>query len=196
MIFTRLARKNGAASTFALAIALATGGMIGAAALEAPAVAQKKKKESNWQVFSAIRKLKNYGHGYVNFGEPIQLNQFLESHVPNWRDCRNAEPEKKPAWLTPAVNELANNVMTRINRAATGRILCLDAEMRSNGLALPRLAMRCSRSMLQRNGCGRCGGVCAGMPARSGYILNQRVNTTAPVENEVRIVFTNSYLRG
>ena len=46
MIFTRLARKNGAASTFALAIALATGGMIGAAALEAPAVAQKKKKES------------------------------------------------------------------------------------------------------------------------------------------------------
>ena len=78
----------------------------------------KKKKESNWQVFSAIRKLKNYGHGYVNFGEPIQLNQFLESHVPNWRDCRNAEPEKKPAWLTPAVNELANNVMTRINRAA------------------------------------------------------------------------------
>ena len=38
MIFTRLARKNGAASTFALAIALATGGMIGAAALEAPAV--------------------------------------------------------------------------------------------------------------------------------------------------------------
>ncbi|MEC9428484.1 MAG: glycerol-3-phosphate 1-O-acyltransferase PlsB, partial [Pseudomonadota bacterium] len=37
----------------------------------------KKKKESNLQVFSAIRKLKNYGHGYVNFGEPIALNQFL-----------------------------------------------------------------------------------------------------------------------
>ena len=95
----------------------------------------KKKKESNWQVFSAIRKLKNYGHGYVNFGEPIQLNQFLESHVPNWRDCRNAEPEKKPAWLTPAVNELANNVMTRINRAAA-----------LNGMALSSLCLLSSKT--------------------------------------------------
>jgi glycerol-3-phosphate O-acyltransferase len=95
----------------------------------------KKQKESNWQVFSAIRKLKNYGHGYVNFGEPIQLNQFLETHVPNWRDCRDAEPEKKPAWLTPAVNELANNVMTRINRAAA-----------VNGMALTSLCLLSSKT--------------------------------------------------
>ena len=95
----------------------------------------KKKKESNLQVFSAIRKLKNYGHGYVNFGEPIALNQFLESHVPNWRDCRDAEPEKKPAWLTPAVNELANNVMTRINRAAA-----------LNGMALTSLCLLSSKT--------------------------------------------------
>ena len=38
--------------------------------------------------------------------------------------------------------------------------------------------------MLRRNGCGRRGGVCAGMLSTSGHILNQRVNTTAPVENE------------
>jgi len=95
----------------------------------------KKKKESNLQVFSAIRKLKNYGHGYVNFGEPIALNQFLETHVPNWRDCRDAEPEKKPAWLTPAVNELANNVMTRINRAAA-----------LNGMALTSLCLLSSKT--------------------------------------------------
>ena len=95
----------------------------------------KKKKESNLQVFSAIRKLKNYGHGYVNFGEPIALNQFLESHVPNWRDCKDAEPEKKPAWLTPAVNELANNVMTRINRAAA-----------LNGMALTSLCLLSSKT--------------------------------------------------
>lgn len=95
----------------------------------------KKKKESNWQVFSAIRKLKNYGHGYVNFGEPIQLNQFLENQVPNWRDCKDAEPEKKPAWLTPAVNELANNVMTRINRAAA-----------LNGMALTSLCLLSSKT--------------------------------------------------
>ena len=78
---------------------------------------------------------RNYGHGYVNFGEPIQLNQFLETHVPNWRDCRDAEPEKKPAWLTPAVNELANNVMTRINRAAA-----------VNGMALTSLCLLSSKT--------------------------------------------------
>lgn len=95
----------------------------------------KKKKESNLQVFTAIKKLRNYGHGYVNFGEPIQLNQFLESHVPNWRECRDAEPEKKPAWLTPAVNILANDVMTRINRAAA-----------LNGMALISLCLLSSKT--------------------------------------------------
>ena len=44
MIFTRLARKNGAASTFAMAIALAAGGMIAASSIETPAFAQKEKK--------------------------------------------------------------------------------------------------------------------------------------------------------
>ena len=71
---------------------------------------------------------------YRVFGEPIALNQFLENHVPNWRDCRDAEPEKKPAWLTPAVNELANNVMTRINRAAA-----------LNGMALASLCLLSSK---------------------------------------------------
>ena len=53
MIFTRLARKNGAASTFALAIALATGGVIGAAAIETPAFAQKKSKPKYSKAFIA-----------------------------------------------------------------------------------------------------------------------------------------------
>ena len=46
MIFTRLARANGAASTLAMALALATGAAITATALEAPAFAQKKAKYS------------------------------------------------------------------------------------------------------------------------------------------------------
>jgi predicted Zn-dependent protease len=46
MIFTNLARKNGAASTLALAIALATGSALAATALETPAFAQKKEEES------------------------------------------------------------------------------------------------------------------------------------------------------
>ncbi len=94
-----------------------------------------KKKESNLQVFSAIRKLKNYGHGYVNFGEPIHLNQFLEQGVPDWRETLPADPEKKPGWLTPLVNELAHEVMLRINRNAA-----------INGMALISLCLLSSKT--------------------------------------------------
>ena len=44
MIFTRLARKNNAASTLALAVSIAAGGLVAASAFEAPAFAQKEKK--------------------------------------------------------------------------------------------------------------------------------------------------------
>ena len=94
-----------------------------------------KKKESNWQVFSAIRKLKNYGHGYVNFGEPVSLAQFMDQRIPDWRDHRDTGLDKKPAWLTPVVNDLANNVMTRINRSAA-----------INGMALSALCMLSSKT--------------------------------------------------
>lgn len=94
-----------------------------------------KKKESNLQVFSAIRKLRNYGHGYVNFGEPIQLNQFLEQNVPKWRETLPSEPDKKPAWLTPLVNDLADEVMLRINRNAA-----------VNGMALVSLCLLSSKT--------------------------------------------------
>jgi glycerol-3-phosphate O-acyltransferase len=76
-----------------------------------------KKKESPTQVFSAIRKLKNYGHGYVNFGEPIALHSFLDDQVPDWR-TDITQDEKKPKWLTPTVNVLANSIMSRINKNA------------------------------------------------------------------------------
>ena len=94
-----------------------------------------KKKESNLQVFSAIRKLKNYGHGYVNFGEPIHLNQFLEQGVPDWRQTLPADPEKKPGWLTPLVNDLAHEVMLRINSNAA-----------INGMALISLCLLSSKT--------------------------------------------------
>jgi len=78
---------------------------------------KSKKKESPTQVFSAIRKLKNYGHGYVNFGEPVSLSAFLDEQAPKWRDIVS-DDEKKPQWLTPTVNSLANTIMTRINKNA------------------------------------------------------------------------------
>jgi glycerol-3-phosphate O-acyltransferase len=85
-----------------------------------------KKKESFFQIFSALRKLKNYGYGFVNFGEPINLNNFLDDNVPQWREEQHDFPDKKPSWLTPVVNNLATNVMEKINQAAAvnGMALC------------------------------------------------------------------------
>ena len=56
-----------------------------------------KSKESAFGIFSAWRKLKNYGHGFLNFGEPIQLNHFLDENVPDWREAQNGDPDKSPA---------------------------------------------------------------------------------------------------
>ena len=98
---------------------------------------RNKKKESPAQVFSAIRKLKNYGHGYVNFGEPLQLNHFLDEHVEDWREHNKHESDKKPKWLTPAVNKLADKVMTRINQAAA-----------LNGTALVSLCLLSSKTQI------------------------------------------------
>ena len=85
-----------------------------------------KKKESFFQLFSVVRKLKNYGTGFLNFGDPIQLNSFLDQQVPDWRDSQDGDPDKKPSWLTPTVNKLANEVMERINQSAaiSGMSLC------------------------------------------------------------------------
>jgi glycerol-3-phosphate O-acyltransferase len=85
-----------------------------------------KKKESIFHIFSAIRRLKNYGYGFLNFGEPINLSNYLDKSVPDWREQQQAEPDKKPQWLNPVVNNLADNVMERINQAAavSGMSLC------------------------------------------------------------------------
>ena len=85
-----------------------------------------KKKESFLQIFSAIKKLKNYGYGFLNFGEPINLTNYLDQQVPNWRDEQENNSDKKPKWLTPVVNELATDVMGRINQTAavSGMSIC------------------------------------------------------------------------
>jgi glycerol-3-phosphate O-acyltransferase len=77
-----------------------------------------KQKESFFNIFSAIKKLRNYGTGFLNFGEPISLNQFLDKEVADWREMIEPEQDKKPVWLTPAVNSLASHIMCRINQAA------------------------------------------------------------------------------
>ncbi|GAA5216420.1 glycerol-3-phosphate 1-O-acyltransferase PlsB [Corallincola platygyrae] len=78
---------------------------------------KRKQKESAWQVLGAVRKLRNFGLGYVNFGDPIPLTSFMNQHAPEWRDSINELEAQKPSWLTPTVNQLSQRVMREINNA-------------------------------------------------------------------------------
>ncbi|MCJ8318265.1 MAG: glycerol-3-phosphate 1-O-acyltransferase PlsB [Colwellia sp.] len=95
----------------------------------------QKKKESIFGVFKAIRNLRNYGKGFVNFGEPININQFLNKAVPQWKDDIDEIDPKKPKWLTPTVNVLANDVMTAVNHTAA-----------LNGVALVALILHSTKN--------------------------------------------------
>ncbi|MGF1769112.1 glycerol-3-phosphate 1-O-acyltransferase PlsB [Enterovibrio makurazakiensis] len=104
---------------------------------------KRKEKESFGQVVGILRKLRNYGKGYVNFGEPIQVNHFLNEKAPNWhKDIDPIEPQR-PSWLNPVVNELADRMMTQINDAAAANALtlCATALLASRQRALSREAL-------------------------------------------------------
>ena len=88
---------------------------------------KSKEKESMGQVFKTLRKLKNFGRAYVNFGEPISLNKYLDETVPDWRESINPIELQKPSWLTPTVNDIANKVMTNINNCAAVTSITLTA---------------------------------------------------------------------
>ncbi|MDG6894985.1 glycerol-3-phosphate 1-O-acyltransferase PlsB [Volucribacter amazonae] len=75
-----------------------------------------KEKENAGLVLRVIKKLRNLGKGYVNFGEPIQLNNYLNQHYPEWKE--EQQTEERPAWFAQAVDAVANQVMTHINNAA------------------------------------------------------------------------------
>ncbi|RTZ24690.1 glycerol-3-phosphate 1-O-acyltransferase PlsB [Vibrio penaeicida] len=88
---------------------------------------KRKEKENAGLVLKTLRKLRNFGQGYVNFGEPIPLNQYLNEHVPDWTNDIDAVNSPKPQWMTPVVNHLAEKMMTHINKAAATNALTLCA---------------------------------------------------------------------
>lgn len=99
-----------------------------------------KKKENLWQTLKAFFKLKKLGFGYVNFGQPIPLNQFLNQHVPEWRDAIEPTGSVRPNWLTPTTNLLAKNIMERINSstAINAMNLCSSILLASQQNALTK----------------------------------------------------------
>ncbi|PUY29495.1 glycerol-3-phosphate 1-O-acyltransferase PlsB [Cronobacter sakazakii] len=99
-----------------------------------------KEKESLLQMLRGLSKLRNLGQGYVNFGEPLPLITFLSQHVPEWRDAIDPIEAVRPAWLTPTVNEIAAQLMVRINNAgaANAMNLCCTALLASRQRSLTR----------------------------------------------------------
>lgn len=76
----------------------------------------EKEKENAGLVLRVIKKLSNLGQGYVNFGEPIQVNNYLNQHFPEWKEQHSEEA--RPKWLNDAVDAVAQQVMVNINNAA------------------------------------------------------------------------------
>lgn len=74
-----------------------------------------KEKENAGLVLRVLKKLKNLGQGYVNFGEPIQVNNYLNQHYPEWKE---PVEDNRPKWLSEAVDDIANQVVVNINNAA------------------------------------------------------------------------------
>ena len=74
-----------------------------------------KEKENAGLVLRVIKKLRNLGQGYVNFGEPIVLSNYLNQHFPEWK---TPPDEERPSWFSPAVDAISNQVMVHINNAA------------------------------------------------------------------------------
>lgn len=85
-----------------------------------------KEKESLLQMLRGLRKLRNLGQGYVNFGEPLPLVQYLNNREPNWRAAVSPTEAQRPAWFTPVVNDIARQVMVRINAAGAANAMNLS----------------------------------------------------------------------
>ncbi len=79
---------------------------------------KEKKKESVFGLFKSLKNLRNsFGKVSVNFGEPIYLEAFLNTHQPDWKkDIENHQT--KPQWLNSFVDKLALELTTRINSSA------------------------------------------------------------------------------
>ncbi|PKC41918.1 glycerol-3-phosphate acyltransferase [Pantoea ananatis BRT98] len=99
-----------------------------------------KEKEGFMQMVRGLRKLRNLGQGYVNFGEPLPLINYLNKRVPEWRDSIDPIEAQRPGWLTPTANDIAATIMVRINEAgaANAMNLCVTALLASRQRSLTR----------------------------------------------------------
>ena len=99
---------------------------------------KSKQKESFGQLLGVRKALKRfYGKVYLNFGEPLNLQQFLDAKNIDWRKASDDQDER-PEWLSQSVANLGDEINRRINASASVNSVCLVS---LSLLATPRQAM-------------------------------------------------------
>jgi glycerol-3-phosphate O-acyltransferase len=97
-----------------------------------------KAKETVGGLFGVLPELrKPLGRVYVAFGEPLLLDAMLDQVHGEWRHAP-FEEDSRPAWFGEAVDEVAAEIMRRINAAAAVTPVNLLSTVL---LAAPRQAM-------------------------------------------------------
>jgi glycerol-3-phosphate O-acyltransferase len=97
-----------------------------------------KEQESMRGLLRSSRVLsENFGKVHVCFGEPLALSAALDRTHRGWRDEELCE-DSRPAWFGAAVDDVATEIMARINSAAVVTPVNLLALAL---LAMPRQAM-------------------------------------------------------
>jgi len=88
-------------------------------AYQAELQGKDKKSETLVHTITSIFKIRgNFGKVYTSFGEPIILNQLLNSNNPSWADT-TYDANARPEWLRACVTQLSHNIAKNINCAAS-----------------------------------------------------------------------------
>lgn len=89
---------------------------------------KQKEKESFWQLFNIYKRFKYYGRGYISFGDPVTINDFLDQNAPTWKqDSLGITANSKPSWLFDTVNQLSDQIIINLNASAAINGLNLSA---------------------------------------------------------------------
>jgi glycerol-3-phosphate O-acyltransferase len=81
---------------------------------------QPKQKESVFVLFRSIVAVlrSKFGTVHVNLGQPIDLDELLQKHNPQWRSEPSEDGNSRAGWIGHAIAELAVRINTEINAAA------------------------------------------------------------------------------
>lgn len=78
-----------------------------------------KKTETLFTSVTSILRIKgNFGKAYANFGAPVFLSDILDDQYSQWH-ILDYDDTNRPEWLKSVVNETSQQIMTRINQAAS-----------------------------------------------------------------------------